>query len=47
MKLYIFKRENNSFADMQKDPVIKKKFKTVVTWRDHIMLGTETPDDEV
>jgi hypothetical protein len=47
MKLYIFKRENDSFADMQKDPVIKKKFKTVVTWRDHIMLGTETPDDEV
>jgi hypothetical protein len=46
MKLYIFKRENSKFDDMKKDPVIKKKFKTIMTWRDHIMLGTDQPNDE-
>ncbi len=46
MKLYIFKRENNKFDDLKNDPVIKKKFKTVLTWQHHIMLGTELPDDE-
>lgn len=47
MKLYIFKREGGKFDDMKKDPVIKKKFKTVMTWADHFMLGAEYPDDEV
>jgi len=47
MKLYIFKREGGKFDDMKKDPVVKKKFKTVMTWTDHFMLGTEYPDNEV
>lgn len=47
MKLYIFKRENGNFDDMKNDGVIKKKFKTILTWKDHIMLGTERPEDEV
>lgn len=47
MKIYIFKRENDKFLDMKSDPVIKKKFKTIMTWNDHILLGTEYPSDEI
>lgn len=46
MKIYIFKREDNNFNDMKKDPVIKKSFKIIMTWRDHLLLGTERPNDE-
>jgi hypothetical protein len=47
MKLYIFKRENNKFDDLKNDPVIKKKFKTVITWKGYVMLGAEIPDEEI
>lgn len=47
MKLYIFKREDGKFDDMINDPVIKKKFKTMITWKDHFMLGTENPSNEI
>jgi len=47
MKLYIFKRESGNFNDMKRDNVIKKHFKVFFSWRDHFMLGTETPDTEV
>lgn len=31
---------------MKRDPVIKKKFKCLFSWREHLMLGTEQADGE-
>ena len=46
MKTYIFKRESNNFDDIVTDPVIKSKFKTFITWTDHLMIGIELSDDK-
>jgi len=46
MKLYIFKKEIDKLDDLEKDPDIKKKFKCIFSWREHIMLGTDNPDSE-
>lgn len=46
MKLYIFKKEIDKLDDLEKDPVIKKKFKCIFSWSEYIMLGTDNPDSE-
>lgn len=47
MKTYIFKRENNNFDDIINDDAVGSKFKTVLSWRDHLLIGTDHEDDEI
>ncbi len=41
MKVYIFKKEDNDFSHILTDPTMKGKFKTKITWKEHLLLGVE------
>ncbi len=47
MKHYIFKKENNDFDEIINDSTLKNLIFTKIKWKDHIMLGIETDNEEV
>lgn len=46
MKIYIFKREGGDFSDILEDTNIMAEFKTVISWKDHLMIGSDYSDDD-
>lgn len=46
MKFYTFKRVSDEFADILKDPAIKKHAATKIAWSNHLMIGMryDVPD---
>ena len=45
MKFLVFKRESNRFDDIIKDPALKNKYKTKITYANHMILGFPEEDD--
>ena len=39
MKFFTFHRISNDFSDVLADPVLKKKYKTSISFTDHLILG--------
>lgn len=46
MNYLVFYRENDKFDDLLKDPALKKKYKTKIRYRDHLILGFSDDEDD-
>lgn len=44
MKYFIFKNEQNDFDDILKDSILKKEFTMRIRWKNHLLLGTRSPE---
>ena len=47
MKYFIFYREDNNFDDLLTDKNIRKCFNYKLSWKQYLLLGTESITDEI